>query len=103
MTHNNHAFLIPHPQTRTSTDPEDVQQMAMHMAEKNRQAGQDLDRIFMQRKQRETETAQVPHRKHVATALNCVCGASLLLLISFDVRLTTVSEVCSYMYQIADE
>lgn len=33
--------------------------MAMHMAEKNRQAGQDLDRIFMQRKQREQETAQV--------------------------------------------
>jgi hypothetical protein len=36
-----------------------VQQMALHMAEKNRQAGMDLDRIFMQRKQRETETAQV--------------------------------------------
>mmetsp|Transcript_65909 Transcript_65909/g.129665 ORF Transcript_65909/g.129665 Transcript_65909/m.129665 type:complete len:600 (+) Transcript_65909:57-1856(+) len=45
--------------TRTSTDPEDVQQMAMHMADKNRQAGQDLDRIFMQRKQREQETAQI--------------------------------------------
>ena len=54
-------FSLPYPfeQTRTSTDPEDVQQMALHMAEKNRQAGQDLDRIFMQRKQRETETAQV--------------------------------------------
>lgn len=33
--------------------------MALHMAEKNRQAGQDLDRIFMQRKQRENETAQI--------------------------------------------
>lgn len=33
--------------------------MAAHMTEKNRQAGQDLDRIFMQRKQREAETAQV--------------------------------------------
>lgn len=29
------------------------------MAEKNRQAGQDLDRTFMQRKQRESETQQV--------------------------------------------
>lgn len=45
--------------TRTSTDPEDVQQMALHMADKNRQAGMDLDRIFMQRKQREMETAQI--------------------------------------------
>jgi len=45
--------------TRTSTDPEDVQQMALHMAEKNRQAGQDLDRIFVQRKQRETETSHL--------------------------------------------
>jgi hypothetical protein len=33
--------------------------MALHMEDKNRQAGQDLDRIFMQRKQREQETAQV--------------------------------------------
>jgi chromosome segregation ATPase len=32
--------------------------MALHMAEKNRQGGQDLDRIFMQRKQREVETTQ---------------------------------------------
>jgi hypothetical protein len=54
-------------QTRTSTDPEDVQQMALHMAEKNRQAGQDLDRIFMQRKQREQETGQVRRN-----ALRCV-------------------------------
>lgn len=45
--------------TRTSTDPEDVQQMAIHMAEKNRQTGQELDRIFMQRKQRESETQQI--------------------------------------------
>eukprot|EP01038_Epipyxis_sp_PR26KG_P011164 gene11164-14981_t len=45
--------------TRTSTDPEDVQHMAMTMAEKNRQTGQELDRIFMQRKQRESETVQV--------------------------------------------
>jgi intraflagellar transport protein 74 len=41
---------------RSATDPEDVHQMAAHMAEKNRQTGQDLDRIFMQRKQREQET-----------------------------------------------
>jgi chromosome segregation ATPase len=33
--------------------------MSMHMAEKNRQLGQDLDRIFMQRKQREQDTLQV--------------------------------------------
>ena len=33
--------------------------MAIHMAEKNRQTGQELDRIFMQRKQREAETQQV--------------------------------------------
>lgn len=31
----------------------------MHMAEKNRQTGQELDRVFMQRKQRENDTAQV--------------------------------------------
>lgn len=49
-------------QTRTSTDPEDVQQMAEHMMEKNRQAGQDVDRIFMQRKQRENEIGQVGFR-----------------------------------------
>jgi len=45
--------------TRSATDPEDVHQMALHMAEKNRQTGQDLDRLFMQRKQRESETNQV--------------------------------------------
>eukprot|EP00981_Chlorochromonas_danica_P002751 scaffold537_cov180-Ochromonas_danica.AAC.56 len=44
---------------RSATDPEDVQQMALHMSEKNRQAGQELDRIFMARKQREQETAQL--------------------------------------------
>jgi hypothetical protein len=55
-----HSVFFPRAaQTRTSTDPEDVQQMALHMEDKNRQAGQDLDRIFMQRKQREQETAQV--------------------------------------------
>jgi hypothetical protein len=31
----------------------------MHMSEKNRQTGQELDRVFMQRKQRESDTAQV--------------------------------------------
>ena len=45
--------------TRTSTDPEDVQALAMHMAEKNRQTGQELDRVFMQRKQRENDMAQI--------------------------------------------
>lgn len=46
-------------QTRTSTDVEDVQQMAIHLGEKNRQGGQELDRIFMLRKQRESDTAKV--------------------------------------------
>jgi len=45
--------------TRTSTDTEDVQQLAIHMAEKNRQTSQELDRVFMQRKQRENDTMQV--------------------------------------------
>jgi intraflagellar transport protein 74 len=31
----------------------------MHMAEKNRQTGQELDRVFMQRKNRESDTAQI--------------------------------------------
>lgn len=35
--------------------------MAIHMAEKNRQTGQELDRMFMQRKQRENETQQVSY------------------------------------------
>lgn len=45
--------------TRTSTDPEDVVQMSVMLAGKNRQSGQDLDRIFMQRKQREKDTEQL--------------------------------------------
>lgn len=45
--------------TRTSTDPEDVVQMAAMLAEKNKQNGQELDRIFMQRKQREQDTQQL--------------------------------------------
>ena len=45
--------------TRTSTDPEDVLQMSVMLAEKNRQNGQELDRIFMQRKQREQDTQQL--------------------------------------------
>ena len=45
--------------TRTSTDPEDVQALAMHMNEKNRQTGQELDRVFMQRKQRESDLVRV--------------------------------------------
>mmetsp|Transcript_8599 Transcript_8599/g.9120 ORF Transcript_8599/g.9120 Transcript_8599/m.9120 type:complete len:597 (+) Transcript_8599:66-1856(+) len=45
--------------TRTSTDVEDVQQMAIQLGEKNRQSAQELDRIFMLRKQRESETAKL--------------------------------------------
>lgn len=45
--------------TRTSTDPDDVQQMAVQLAARNRQTGQELDRIFILRKQRETETNQI--------------------------------------------
>lgn len=33
--------------------------LAMHMQEKNRQTGQELDRVFTQRKQRENDTANV--------------------------------------------
>lgn len=44
---------------RSATDPDDVMHMADNMAMKNRQMGQDLDRIFMQRKQRENETMQI--------------------------------------------
>lgn len=43
--------------TRTSTDPDEVQQMAHHLNDKNRQSGQELDRVFMIRKQRESEVA----------------------------------------------
>lgn len=46
-------------QTRTSTDVDDVQQMAIQLGEKNRQVAQELDRIFMLRKQREGDTAKV--------------------------------------------
>ena len=41
--------------TRSSTDPEDISQMSLHLAEKNRQTGQELDRIFILRKQKEGE------------------------------------------------
>lgn len=33
--------------------------MAIQLGEKNRQSAQELDRIFMLRKQRESETAKV--------------------------------------------
>jgi chromosome segregation ATPase len=46
-------------QTRTSTDPEDVRDSANRLADKNRQAGQELDRMLMMRKQKEAETAKV--------------------------------------------
>jgi hypothetical protein len=36
-----------------------VQQMAIQLREKNRQGGQELDRVFMLRKQRESDTAKV--------------------------------------------
>jgi archaellum component FlaC len=45
--------------TRTSTDPEDVQSQATHLNEKNRQTGQELDRIFKSRKQKEEDTSKV--------------------------------------------
>mmetsp|Transcript_7547 Transcript_7547/g.11198 ORF Transcript_7547/g.11198 Transcript_7547/m.11198 type:complete len:604 (-) Transcript_7547:179-1990(-) len=45
--------------TRTSTDVDDVQQMALQLGEKNRQMGQELDRIFMLRRQREAETTKI--------------------------------------------
>ena len=45
--------------TRTSTDPEDVQDMASRLAQKNRQTGQELDRILAARKQREAETGNI--------------------------------------------
>lgn len=45
--------------TRSSTDPEDVQEEAARIAEKNRQSGHELDRILSSRKQREAETANV--------------------------------------------
>jgi intraflagellar transport protein 74 len=45
--------------TRTSTDPDDVMQLSYQLIEKNRQSSQELDRIFMQRKQREADTTQL--------------------------------------------
>lgn len=45
--------------TRTSTDPEDVQDMAARLAQKNRQSGQELDRILAARKQREAEASNI--------------------------------------------
>lgn len=45
--------------TRTSTDPDEVHQLAHHLNEKNRHSSHDLDRVFMLRKQREQEVSQV--------------------------------------------
>ena len=45
--------------TRTSTDPEDVRNHANHLNDKNRQTGQELDRIFALRKERESETQRI--------------------------------------------
>lgn len=45
--------------TRTSTDPEDVRDSANRLAEKNRQSGQELDRMLMMRKQKEAEANRV--------------------------------------------
>lgn len=60
--------------------------MALHMAEKNRQAGQDLDRIFMQRKQREQETAQVPHSHSALPTLpDCTTRCLPCVLMFIDV------------------
>lgn len=41
--------------SRTSTDPDEVLQLAHHLADKNRHGSQELDRVFMVRKQREGE------------------------------------------------
>jgi intraflagellar transport protein 74 len=45
--------------TRTSTDTDDVQHMSIHLQEKNKQTGIELDRIFAMRKSKESETMQV--------------------------------------------
>ena len=45
--------------TRTSTDADEVQKLAYHLNEKNRQASQELDRVFMVRKQREQDVSAV--------------------------------------------
>ena len=58
-SHSAHIIDLFRPQTRTSTDPEDVQQQATHLAEKNRQTGQELDRVFKSKKQKEEDTTKV--------------------------------------------
>lgn len=57
--------------------------MAMHMEEKNRQAGQDLDRIFMQRKQREQETAHVSS-SHLIILLLFIAHFIIKILLKHD-------------------
>jgi chromosome segregation ATPase len=61
--------------TRTSTDPEDVQEMAHRLADKNRQTGLELDRILAARKQREAEMANIEgqieaHYRSIQTRIN---------------------------------
>ena len=56
-------------QTRTATDPDDVHQMALQLAEKNKQTGVELDRVFILRKQRETETHNVTLPPHIVIIL----------------------------------
>jgi len=48
--------------TRTSTDPDDVRHLAGHLKEKNAQASQELDRIFMLRKQKENEYNEIEEK-----------------------------------------
>lgn len=48
--------------TRTHADAEDVQHLANHLYEKNRQTGQELDRIFTMKKQKEDETADIEEK-----------------------------------------
>jgi intraflagellar transport protein 74 len=45
--------------TRSSTDPDDVRQLSLHLAEKNRNTGQELDRVFTLRKQKENDINHV--------------------------------------------
>ena len=42
--------------TRTSTDPDEVGQQAAMLAEKNKKTGQEVDRVFKARKQKEEDT-----------------------------------------------
>eukprot|EP01041_Mallomonas_annulata_P012566 gene12566-26462_t len=61
--------------TRTSTDPDDVEQMVIHLTEKNKVTSRELDGIFMQRKQREnelqqTETQLENHYKAIQTRIS---------------------------------